>query len=308
MRFWFARDSEVPIREQLVTQVVLGILCHDLAPGERLPSTRELARRFRIHANTISAGYRELEQQNWVELRHGSGVFVRETAPDAARSPELALDELIANLFRSARQLGIPLATIRSRLRNRLALQPPDHFLVIEPDEELRQIVIAELQHSMTLKVSGASLDVTREPERLIGAIPLALPSKAESIRKRLPAGTDLLTLQIRSIPTSLAAWMPAKTEVLVGIASRWPRFLKSARTMLIAAGFHPDSLVLRDARTRNWQSGLTQARAVVCDSLTATQIPDNLLKIIFPLVAETSLAELKRFEDFVEEPNSPRL
>jgi len=32
--------SEVSIREQLVTQVVLGILGDDLAPGQRLPSTR----------------------------------------------------------------------------------------------------------------------------------------------------------------------------------------------------------------------------------------------------------------------------
>ena len=37
MQLWFARGSEVSIREQLVTQVVLGILGDDLAPGQRLP-------------------------------------------------------------------------------------------------------------------------------------------------------------------------------------------------------------------------------------------------------------------------------
>jgi len=55
MQFWFAPRSAVTIREQLVTQIILGILCGDLPPGERLPSTRELARRFRLHPNTISA-------------------------------------------------------------------------------------------------------------------------------------------------------------------------------------------------------------------------------------------------------------
>ena len=55
MRFWFARNSEVPIREQVVTQVVLGILCGELTPGERLPSTREPARGFKLHANTSIA-------------------------------------------------------------------------------------------------------------------------------------------------------------------------------------------------------------------------------------------------------------
>lgn len=56
VRLWFVPTSEVPIYRQLVTQVVLAILSNDLRPGDRLPSTRELARRFGIHPNTISAG------------------------------------------------------------------------------------------------------------------------------------------------------------------------------------------------------------------------------------------------------------
>jgi GntR family transcriptional regulator len=109
MQFWFARGTEVTLREQLVTQVVLGILCGDLSPGQRLPSTRELARRFRLHPNTISAGYRQLERERWVEFRRGSGVYISESKPDAPLSSALALDQLIANLFRSARELGAPL-------------------------------------------------------------------------------------------------------------------------------------------------------------------------------------------------------
>ena len=48
VRLWFAPSSEGPIYRQLVTQVVLAILSGDVRPGERLPSTRELARRFAI--------------------------------------------------------------------------------------------------------------------------------------------------------------------------------------------------------------------------------------------------------------------
>src|SRR5260221_7808305 len=140
MQLWFARGSEVTIREQLVSQIGLGILSDDLSPGQRLPSTRELARRFRLHPNTVSAGYRQLEREQWVELRHGSGVFVRDSKPDVSAVPALALDRLIANLFRSARNAGTPLASVRTRLRQWLELQPPDHFLLIEPDEELRRI------------------------------------------------------------------------------------------------------------------------------------------------------------------------
>src|ERR1700730_4801892 len=99
MQLWFARGSEVSIREQLVTQIVLGILSDDLSPGQRLPSTRDLARRFRLPSNTISAADRQLERDRWVEYRHGSGVYVRKSKPDAPLSAVLGLDQLIANLF-----------------------------------------------------------------------------------------------------------------------------------------------------------------------------------------------------------------
>jgi len=49
--------------------VVLGILSGELAPGQRLPSTRELARRFRLYPNTISDGYQQLERDRWLEFR-----------------------------------------------------------------------------------------------------------------------------------------------------------------------------------------------------------------------------------------------
>jgi len=303
MRFWLARHSEVPIREQLVTQIVLGILSDDLRPGRRLPSTRELARRFHVHANTISAAYRQLERERWVEFRRGSGVYIRGSKPDSTLSSALALNQMIAALFRSARDTGTPLAALRSRLHQWLALQPPDHFLLIEPDEELRRIVVAEIQQAVTFPVAAAGFDVCRSPEKLAGAIPVVLPSKVEMVRKSLPAGTEFLPLHVRSVPGSLAAWLPAPADSLIGIASRWSNFLKSARTMLVAAGFHPDSLVFRDARKPGWQKGLRQTRAVVCDSLTAAHLPDGCRSIPLPLLAESSLTELRRYQDFITLP-----
>src|ERR1700690_3694633 len=125
MRLWLNRTGEVSLREQLMTQIVLGILCHELAPGQRLPSTRELARRFGIHANTASAAYRQLERESWVELRHGSGVFVCSRQPDAPLNPELAVDQLIGELAAKARKLGASDAMVRARLRRWLKLEPP---------------------------------------------------------------------------------------------------------------------------------------------------------------------------------------
>ncbi len=210
MKFWFARGTEVTLREQLVTQTILGILCGDLTPGQRLPSTREIARSFRLHPNTVSAGYRQLERENWLELRHGSGVYVRDTRSVLSVSSPVELDRLIANFFRSARRLGTPLPVVRSRLRQWLASQPPDHFLLIEPDEELRKIVMAEMKQVVTFPVKGCGLSL-RNLAALSGqCIPVALPSQTVNVQKVLPARAELITLGIRSIPDSLAKWLPA--------------------------------------------------------------------------------------------------
>lgn len=305
MQLWFARGSDVSIREQLVTQIVLGILSDDLAPGQRLPSTRELARRFHLHPNTVSAGYRQLQRDRWVDFRRGSGVYVRTTKPDIAIPPALALDQMIAQLFRSAQNLGVSRTQLQSRLRRWIDLQPPDHFLLIEPDEELRRILSAEISKAVVFPVKSCGTEkriVVLEGE-IEGGIPIVLVNRETAARKLLSAETDLLTLQLRSVPASLAAYLPAPAGTLVGVASRCAEFLKLARTVLNAAGFHPDSLVFRDARTANWQRGLKQTAAVVCDTLTANELPQGCRVLAFPLVAESSIAELRRYVDFIRRP-----
>jgi DNA-binding transcriptional regulator YhcF (GntR family) len=303
MQLWFARGSDVTIREQIVTQVILGILSDDLGPGQRLPSTRELARRFHLHPNTVSAGYRQLERERWVEFRHGSGVYVREQKPELAPSAAIALDQLIAKLFRSARELGAPLSSVRSRLRYWLEVQPPDYFLLIEPDEDLRQILTAEIGQAVAFPVESCGLRDC--PKTVNGAIPVVLPNRAAAARQALPEGTDLVTLQVRSVPASLAGWLPAPAGTLIGVASSWPNFLKVARTILQAAGFHADALVFRDARKAHWQRGLQQTAVVVCDSVTATQLPTGCRAIPFSLLSEASIIELRHHVEFIRNPLS---
>src|SRR5438552_8672102 len=103
MRFWITRNSEQPIREQLVRQIMLAILSEDLPAHQKLPSIRALARRHKIHSNTVSGAYHDLLRRGWVELRRGSGLYVK-PLPTSESSSEL--DALIAGVLRDARKLG----------------------------------------------------------------------------------------------------------------------------------------------------------------------------------------------------------
>jgi GntR family transcriptional regulator len=297
MRFWFVHSGEVSIREQIVTQITLGILSDELSPGERLPSTRELARRFHLHPNTVSAAYKQLEAEGWVNSRRGSGVFVRSSRPVGSRSlsPSQALDHVFAHFLTSARKLNIPSSDIRNRLQQWLDAPKATHLLLIEPGEALRSIVLAEIQQAVPTPISACSPEDPSLMDHLRDAVPMALPSKAAMVRSLLPNGTELMTLQVRSPASSLAEWLPAPSSALVGIASAWPQFLEIARTMLVAAGFAPDALIFRNSTEDNWIDGLTQTAAVVCDTHTALQLPKGIRAIPFPLLAEASLEELKR-------------
>jgi GntR family transcriptional regulator len=299
MRLWFAPSSEVPIYRQLVTQVVLAILSGDLRPGEKLPSTRELARRFRLHPNTISAGYRQLEREGWTEQKRGSGVYVRSKAAPPS-TPAQMLDHHIAGFFRAARELKLPAAEVRARVAEWLAAPPPDHLLLIDPDPELRRILLTEIRAATSLPVAEATPEQCTDAKVLIGAIPLCRPSKTAMVRALLPAGIELITLQIRSANAWLSPWLPAPQGHLIGVASRWPEFLTTARTMLIAAGIPAEALIFRDVRQARWRHGLEQATAVLCDTHTAAlaTLPQKPHKIVFPLLADAARAELARFSE----------
>jgi DNA-binding transcriptional regulator YhcF (GntR family) len=296
MQLWLSKESDVPVREQLKAQIKLAILSHDLKPGQKLPSTRELARRFRIHANTVSAAYRELAGEGWVDLRAGSGIYVHTFKSDVALESQLDLDELIIEFLRIARRKGFSLAEIQSRIRHWMRLQPPDHFLVIDPDQEFRSILITELRAGLAFRVEGASLADCANRSRLVGSIPVALYGQAETITAVLPDKMSCLLIHTRSVPETLKGEkMPSKDDLII-VVSRWPAFLQYAHSMLSALKIDPDSLSFRDAREPDWQKGLRAGTFVITDAATAEQIPAGVRVRVFQVIADSSLAELRHY------------
>ena len=158
MKLWISKNSEVPVAEQLTTQIMLAIHSGELKPNQKMPSTRELSRRFALHSNTVNAAYRDLARRGWLHFRKGSGVYVRVLVPDGPLDGHLQLDQLISAFLKIARENGFTLAEIRSRVRGWLDFQPPDHFLIIEPEPELRRILLAEIHAATGFPVQGAGL------------------------------------------------------------------------------------------------------------------------------------------------------
>ncbi len=73
------------LRSNLPDSLAQGILAlmreEQLKPGERLPSVRDLSNHFQVAVPTLREAIRRLEAFGIVEIKHGSGIFVRTAHP-----------------------------------------------------------------------------------------------------------------------------------------------------------------------------------------------------------------------------------
>ena len=291
MRFWITKNSELPVREQLVRQVLLGILSEDLPAGHKLPSVRAVARRHQIHSNTVSAAYHDLLEQGWLELRRGSGLYVRPLQP-SGDGDDVELDHLLTAFLQAARRQNYEPEEVLHRLEHMVHPVHYERILIAEPDPAMREILHAELTASLTLPIEFHSSDIEQTPRALV----VALPTRAAKIRRQLPRGVPCIALRLRSVRASLEGQIKPPPDTVVTIVSRSAEILLWSRAMLIAVGLHPDALSEIDAATDGWQNRLGHATLVVADIVTARELPAGLQARVFRVIADSSIAELKQF------------
>jgi GntR family transcriptional regulator len=92
--------SGVPLYLQLIEQVKHAIETGVLRGGEQLPSVRQIAEELLINPNTVARAYRELEHEGIVDLKHGSGAYIRESVIARAQLMQKARTVVRASLDR----------------------------------------------------------------------------------------------------------------------------------------------------------------------------------------------------------------
>jgi len=294
MKIWLSKNSEVPVREQLVTQIKLGIASGDLVVGDRLPSTSEIARRYKIHSNTVSNAYQILAEQGWLEFKKGSGFYVRETNPE---NLENSLDKLIVHFMQIAQAQGFSTEEIKTRLIRYLNSQKTNKLFVIEDDEALREILIEELSAAAKFEVSGVGFEDFEQNLSKTDANFSAMFDEKAKISAVLPTAKNCVFLKANSAAASMTGETRPTADDLIAVVSGWENFLILAKTMLVAVKIEPESLIIRSTNEENWRKGLNAASMIICDSLTAKKLSEFQNVRIFRLIAEESLVEISQMQ-----------
>lgn len=115
-------DSGIPLYVQLIEQVKHAIETGAIRAGEQLPSVRQMAEDLVINPNTVARAYRDLESEGIIELKHGSGAFIRESMVARAKlmdKAQSAVQSAVARL----ESLDLTEDEIRRLVENELALR-----------------------------------------------------------------------------------------------------------------------------------------------------------------------------------------
>ena len=118
--------SDVPVFRQIMDAVKSAIARGACAPGDMLPSVRQMALLAVVNPNTVAKAYRELEREEIVVTRPGAGIFV---ANGSARACRTAWRETVSARFHEvvaeARRAGLSddelRAAFEESVRNRIA-------------------------------------------------------------------------------------------------------------------------------------------------------------------------------------------
>ncbi len=112
-------EAPQPLFAQLVGQIKHAVQAGQLAPGDPLPSIRQLANDLELNSKTVAKAYRLLERDSVIQARGYRGTFVH---PDARANSTLDLNAWVhaelSKTITTFRQAGVTDSEIRIAFSN----------------------------------------------------------------------------------------------------------------------------------------------------------------------------------------------
>ena len=271
MQIKIRRNSGVPVKEQIRAQIELAMLSGELPRGSRLPPIRTWARKLKVHANTISAAYRELSASGHVVVRSGSGVFVEPRARRTALQPTVA--EKLRAAVEEALASGLRTEDILAAVTRFADPAKPECVLVVDPSREMGAVYASEIREAIGGEVRVATLDdLDADPRAAAGLVVAVLPYHVGRVEGVASLGR--LVVFTLSVPSAEAVVPAGISSGVVLVVSESRLFLSFARVSLKSAlpdDFEIETCLLEEER--QWRRFLPAADVVVADVVSAPRL-----------------------------------
>jgi GntR family transcriptional regulator len=236
MQIYIDKQSEVPARDQLRQQIIFLIGTGQLSIGTELPSVRQLARRLKVHHNTISHAYSQLTRDGWLIKKRGRRLVVGQTTKSRIEDFR-DLDDLIDRAIRLAHSHGYSLQELVARVRARLLAEPADHLLLVAPERELAELIRAEIGEAVGREPDACSVSLLEQnPSIAIGAIVVTPSYFGAKVQLAVSADRTIVPISYSVADEHVAALRNLSRPSVIGVVSVSSLFLETANGLLAPA------------------------------------------------------------------------
>jgi len=288
------RHSGVPVKDQIRAQIELAMLSGELPRGSRLPPIRTWARKLKVHANTISAAYRELGASGHVVSRSGSGVFVEPRPRRTALQPTVA--SRLREAVEAAVASGLDKEDILAAVARFAEPQTPAGILVVDPSAEMGKVYASEIREATGSQVRVATLDeLDQNPRMAAGLVVAVLPYHVGRVEGVASLGRLVVFTLGLPNPETL---VPAEVSSgLVLVVSESPLFLSFARVSLksvLSDDFEIQTCALEDEKV--WRRFLEASDVILADAVAAPRLSASGARRLtrLRLLSDDSMIHLK--------------
>jgi GntR family transcriptional regulator len=99
-------DDRLPIYRQIILEFSRAFVRGDIAPGQRIPSIRELSAVLKVNTNTIQRVYQEMERSGLIQSKRGTGYFFTEEMSMTEQTRQDLTAESMHRFVQEMRALG----------------------------------------------------------------------------------------------------------------------------------------------------------------------------------------------------------
>lgn len=299
IRLTLDRSLPVPLGLQLRGLLEYGIACGEFGPGDRLPSTRELAEGAGVAPMTVSQVYRELKAAGLVEGRAGSGTFVARRADGAGAGGLRSLHRRADALVEEGLALGLRGGDIARLVMARLSgRRSPDR---------VRRVALVGIFAAATRDYARAVADALGPTAAVVGVTLDALRGEAAA-RRRAEAADLVLAMahRRRDVEALLPRARVAAIRFIPSEATRRALASLDPGARVLAVSRFPDFLPLMRPGVRRFAPHVGAVEAALLDDADLDGRLGRHDVVVFATGAEAVLDRLPRGIAAIEYRHSP--